>query len=197
MRAGVGKVRKRNVGKGSSIAMKGGFSRVVPKRKRYLPKGDVPNKGARGSRDPGRARADLVVFGVEPREPEGAHEDGHDENGEKHGQEAGPGIALAVPAIAREPAHRRGLVPRRGVLWLLHHLADHVPGVHLGILGGARQRVAVIPHPAAPRPVAYRRRNRSRVRPRVKPWALVDEKVTCLASFSDGDETFSECHSSE
>ena len=80
---------------------------------------------------------------------------------------------------------------------MLHHLADHVPGVHLGILGGARQRVAVIPHPAAPRPVAYRRRNRSRVRPRVKPWALVDEKVTCLASFSDGDETFSECHSSE
>ena len=37
------------------------------------------------------------------------------------------------------------------------HLADHVLGVHLGVLGGARQRAAVVPHPAAPRLVAYRR----------------------------------------
>ena len=35
---------------------------------------------------------------------------------------------------------------------------------------------------AAPRLVAYRRRNRSRARPGVKTLALVDEKVTCLAS---------------
>ena len=62
---------------------------------------------------------------------------------------------------------------------MLHHLADDVAGVHLGVLGGARQRVAFIPHPAAARLVALRRRIRSRVRPGVKTWAHA-EKSHCF-----------------
>lgn len=186
MRAVVGNVRKRR----EELEHRDEYAGVRgrrPETERYLPKGDVPNKGARGARDPGRARTDLIVFGVEPGQPEGAHDDSHDENGEKHGQEPGPGIALAVPTVAREPAHRRGLVPRGGVLWLLHHLADDVAGVHLGVLGGARQRVAFIPHPAAARLVALRRRIRSRVRPGVKTWAHA-EKSHCFRCSGAGDE---------
>ena len=134
----------------------------------------VPNKGARGARDPGRAHADLVVFGVELGQPEGAHDDSHDENGEKHGQEPGPGIALAVSTVARE-AHRRALVPRRGVLWLLHLLpANDVP-VHLGVLGvlaSAPPSFLIPPRLAWSRIAA----DRSRARPGVKTLALVDEK---------------------